>query len=118
MLINYRPYYWLVFTAVTNLAGEKIGAENIKDNRLFLLNKSNKLQKQFKVNTVKQRNTVLIHIANDIEKHQVLLILQPKLILTIIKPYYSAPTNPQLSLTLIYSATKKYFYFRPWIQVG
>ena len=60
---------------------------------------------------MKQQNTVLIYIANDIKKHRpgvVLFILQPKLILTIIKIYCSAPTESQLSFTSIYkSGTSK-----------
>ena len=54
------------------------------------------------------------------KKHQpwvVLLILQPKLILTIIKTYHSAPTDPQLSSALMYSAAQKCFCIRPWIEV-
>ena len=46
---------------VAYLAGEKIGGQKIKDDTLFLLNKSQKFQNQLKVNIVKQRNIVFIH---------------------------------------------------------
>ena len=37
MLVKYRPYYYyrLIFTMVTTLAREKIGAQTVKDNRLL-----------------------------------------------------------------------------------
>ena len=50
--------------AVTTLAGEKMGIQNIKCNRLLLLDRSHKLKALYKVNIyiVKQQNTVLIPI--------------------------------------------------------
>lgn len=53
---------------VTAHGQEKIGTQKIKNNRLFLLYKSQEFQKQYKVNEVKQQQNVLIHIANDIKK--------------------------------------------------
>ena len=46
MLVNYRPYYWLVFTSVSNLTGKKIDAQKIKIKILFIfvLHKSDKFQ--------------------------------------------------------------------------
>ena len=71
MLVNYRPYYRLIFTAITTLAGGKISTQKIKDDRLFLLDKSHKFQNYYQVNIVKQQNTVLIHhIGIDIKRHQ------------------------------------------------
>ena len=50
------------------MAGENWYAK-VKDNRLFLLNKSQGFQNEYKVNIVyKQQENVLIHIANDINK--------------------------------------------------
>ena len=44
MLVDFRPCYYyyhrLVFMIVTTLAGEKIGLQKIKCNRLLLLDKS------------------------------------------------------------------------------
>ena len=37
MLVKYRPYYYyrLIFTMVTTLARDKIGAQTVKDKRLL-----------------------------------------------------------------------------------
>ena len=53
MLVDFRPcyyyYYRLVFMVVTSLAGEKIGLQKIKCNRLPLLDKSHRFQNLCKV---------------------------------------------------------------------
>ena len=64
MLVNYRSYYRMIFTVTSN----KIGAQ--KENKLFLLDKLHKFQNQCKLNIIKQQNTVLIHIANDIKNYE------------------------------------------------
>ena len=53
MLVDFRPYYYyyrLIFMTVTTLAGQKIGVQKIKRNKLLLLDKSHKFQNLYKVN--------------------------------------------------------------------
>ena len=53
MLVDFRPYYYyytLIFMTVATLAGQKIGVQKIKCNKLLLLDKSHKFQNLYKVN--------------------------------------------------------------------
>ena len=71
MLVNYRSYYRLIFTAVTTLVEEKIRTQK-KNNRFIWINHINSKISTYKVNIIKKKkkNTVLIYIANDVKKTQ------------------------------------------------